>query len=59
MLSKEEEDVIVIPHMDTIFLLVAGGAEEGAGPRSFREEGVITQGAWGGKEKEKGVKRRN
>lgn len=52
-MSKEEEDIVVIPYVDTIFLLMAGWAEGGAGPRSFREEGVITQGAWGGKKKVK------
>lgn len=43
VLSEEEEDIVVIPDVDAIFLLVAGGAEGGARPRSFREEGVITQ----------------
>lgn len=46
VLSEEEEDIVVVPDVDTIFLLVAGGAEGGARPRSFREEGVITQRAW-------------
>lgn len=47
MLSEEEEDVAMVPDVDAIFLLMAGGAEGGAGPRSFREEGVVAQGAWG------------
>ena len=43
MLSQKEEDVVLIPDVDAIFFLVAGGTEGGARPRSFREEGVITQ----------------
>lgn len=53
MSSEEEEDVAMVPDVDAIFLLVAGGAEGGAGPRSFREEGVVTQRAWGRKGEEK------
>lgn len=45
-MSEEEEDIVVIPDVDAIFLLVAGGAEGGARPRCFREEGVITQRTW-------------
>lgn len=47
MLSEEEEDVSVVPDVDAVLLLVAGGAEGGAGPRSFGEEGVVAEGAWG------------
>ena len=43
---EEMQDVGVVPHMDAVLLLVAGGAEGGAWPRSFGEEGVIAQGAW-------------
>lgn len=43
MLSEEKEDVVMIPDVDAVFLLVAGGAEGGTRPGSFREEGVITQ----------------
>lgn len=45
-MSEEAENIFLVPHMDAIFLLVAGGAEGGAWPRSFREEGVVTQRAW-------------
>lgn len=43
---EEEEDVVLVPDVDAVFLLVAGGAEGGARPRRFGEEGVVTQGAW-------------
>lgn len=48
MMSEEAQNVLLVPHVDAVFLLVAGGAEGGAGPRSFGEEGVVTQRAWGG-----------
>lgn len=46
MPSEEEEDVVLIPDVDAVLLLVARGAEGGAWPRSFWEEGVVAQGAW-------------
>lgn len=45
-MAEEEEYAILIPHVDAVLLLVAGGAEGGARPRSLGEEGVIAQGAW-------------
>lgn len=45
VMSEEAKDIVLVPDMDAVFLLVAGGAEGGAGPWSFRKEGVITQGA--------------
>lgn len=46
VMSEKAEDVVLVPDVDAVFLLVAGGAEGGAWPRSFREEGVVTQRAW-------------
>lgn len=45
-MAEEEEHAILVPHVDAVLLLVAGGAEGGARPRSLGEEGVIAQGAW-------------
>lgn len=43
VVTEEDEHVVLVPDVDTIFLLVTGGAEGGARPWSFREEGVITE----------------
>lgn len=51
MPSEEEEDIVLVPDVDAVLLLVARGAEGGAWPRSFGEEGVVAQGAWEGGEK--------
>lgn len=40
---EETEDAVLVPNMDATPLLVAGGAEGGAWPRSFRKLRVITQ----------------
>lgn len=45
MVSEKVKNIVQVPHMDAILLFVAGGAEGGAGPLSFGEQGVIAQGA--------------
>lgn len=50
MSAEEEEDVVAVPDMDAVLLLVAGGAEGGARPRSLGEEGVVSQRTWEGQE---------
>lgn len=43
VMPEETKDVVLVPDVDAVCLLVAGGAEGGAWPRRFREEGVVTQ----------------
>lgn len=43
VMSEEMKNVVLVPNVNAVFLLVAGGAEGGAWPRSFEEEGVIAQ----------------
>lgn len=46
MVSKELEDVVLVPDVNAVFLLVAGRTEGGARPLGFREERVIAQCPW-------------
>lgn len=43
VMAEEGQDVVVVPNMDAMFLLMAGGAEGGAWPRSFGEERIVAQ----------------
>lgn len=43
VVSQELEDVVLVPNMDAVVLLMAGGAEGGAWPRGFGEQRVVTQ----------------
>lgn len=43
VVSKELEDVVLVPDVNAVFLLVAGRTEGGARPLGFREERVIAQ----------------
>lgn len=55
MASEEEEHIVLIPDVDAVLLLMARGAEDGAWPRSFGEEGVVAQGAWGRRREKKSM----
>lgn len=57
-MAEEEEHALLIPHVDAVLFLVAGGAEGGARPWSLGEEGVIAEGAWRRRRRERGRRRR-
>ena len=44
VLSEEGQDLLLVPRVDALLLLVAGGAEGGAGPGRFGEHRVVTEG---------------